>query len=121
MALKDMEIRAFQPSATPYKRADSGGLYIEVFPNGSKLWRWKFRVAGKEKRLALGAYPTVSLKSARDRRDAERAKLDKGVDPAIDRKRGKAAAKISVCQWRQSTDEREYDERVIQAHGLRQG
>ena len=95
MALKDMEIRAFQPSATPYKRADSGGLYIEVFPNGSKLWRWKFRVAGKEKRLALGAYPTVSLKSARDRRDAERAKLDKGVDPAIDRKRGKAAAKIS--------------------------
>jgi integrase len=95
MSLRDTEIRAFQPGATPYRKADSGGLYLEIFPNGSKLWRWKFRVAGKEKRLALGAYPAISLKAARDRRDVERAKLEKGVDPAIDRKRTKAAAKIS--------------------------
>jgi hypothetical protein len=52
MALKDPEIRAFQPIDNPYKRADGGGLYLEIFPNGSKLWRWKFRVNGKEKRLA---------------------------------------------------------------------
>ncbi|MBJ7377413.1 Arm DNA-binding domain-containing protein, partial [Sphingobium sp.] len=51
MALKDTEIRALKPRDKPYRKADSGGLYIEVFPNGSKLWRWKFRVAGKEKRL----------------------------------------------------------------------
>jgi integrase len=97
MALKDAEIRAFLPIDTPYKRADSGGLYIEVFPHGSKLWRWKFRSGGKEKRLALGSYPEVSLKAARERRDAERAKLEQGVDPAIARKRGKAAAKISAA------------------------
>ena len=97
MALKDAEIRAFRASDTPYKRADSGGLYIEVFPNGSKLWRWKFRVAGKEKRMALGAYPTVSLADARKRRDAEKKKLEFGTDPAIDRKRAKAAAKISAA------------------------
>ena len=65
MALTDAEIRAFQRLDTPYKRADGGGLYLEVFPNGSKLWRWKFRANGKEKRLALGVYPTVSLKAAR--------------------------------------------------------
>ena len=54
MALTDAEIRGFRPIDTPYKRAHSGGLYLEVFPNGSKLWRWKFRANGKEKRLALG-------------------------------------------------------------------
>ena len=56
MALKDTEISALKPREKHYRRADSGGLYLEVFPNGSKLWRWKFRVGGKEKRLALGAY-----------------------------------------------------------------
>jgi len=97
MALKDTEIRALKPLDKPYRKADSGGLYLEVFPNGSKLWRWKFRVAGKEKRLALGAYPAVSLKEARAKRDDEKMKLLKGVDPALDRKRGKAAAKISAA------------------------
>ncbi|AGH50316.1 symbiosis island integrase [Sphingomonas sp. MM-1] len=97
MALKDTEIRAFRPLDKPYRKADSGGLYLEVFPNGSKLWRWKFRIAGKEKRLALGAYPAVSLKEARATRDDEKAKLLKGVDPALDRKRGKVAAKISAA------------------------
>ncbi len=97
MALTDAEIRGFRAIDTPYKRADGGGLYLEVFPNGSKLWRWKFRANGKEKRLALGVYPTVSLKAARQRRDAERAKLDGGFDPAIERKRGKATAKLSAA------------------------
>lgn len=97
MALTDAEIRGFRPIDTPYKRADGGGLYLEVFPNGSKLWRWKFRANGKEKRLALGAYPTVSLKAARQKRDAERAKLEGGFDPAIERKRGKATAKLSAA------------------------
>lgn len=97
MALKDAEIRAFPAIDTPYKKADGGGLYLEIFPNGSKLWRWKFRVNGKEKRLALGAYPQVSLKDARQRRDAQRAKLVEGIDPAIDRKRSKAAALVSAA------------------------
>lgn len=97
MALKDTEIRALKPRQKNYRKADSGGLYLEVFPNGSKLWRWKFRVAGKEKRLALGAYPTVSLKDARAKRDEEKAKLLGGTDPALERKRGKVAAKISAA------------------------
>ncbi len=61
--------------------ADSGGLYLEVSPNGSKRWFWKYRKAGKEMRLALGSYPAVSLKAARQARDA--AKIDKagGTDP----------------------------------------
>jgi integrase len=97
MALKDTEIRALKPREKNYRKADSGGLYLEVFPNGSKLWRWKFRVGGKEKRLALGAYPTVSLKDARAKRDEEKAKLLGGMDPALERKRGKVAAKISAA------------------------
>ena len=97
MSLKDTEIKALKPREKNYRKADSGGLYIEVFPNGSKLWRWKFRVAGKEKRLALGAYPAVSLKDARAKRDEEKAKLSSGLDPALERKRGKVAAKISAA------------------------
>lgn len=95
MALKDAEIRAFQPMDTPYKKADGGGLYLEIFPNGSKLWRWKFRVGPKEKRLALGPYPAVSLANARKRRDVERLKLEEGIDPALNRKKEKASAKLS--------------------------
>jgi len=97
MALKDTEIRALKPREKNYRKADSHGLYLEVFPNGSKLWRWKFRAGGKEKRLALGAYPTVSLKDARAKRDEEKAKLLGGMDPALERKRGKVAAKISAA------------------------
>lgn len=97
MALKDTEIRALKAREKHYRKADSGGLYLEVFPNGSKLWRWKFRVGGKEKRLALGAYPAISLKEARAKRDDEKAKLLKGIDPALERKRGKVAAKISAA------------------------
>jgi integrase len=96
MALTDKQIRAFKPDTKSYKRSDSKGLYVEVMPTGSKLWRLKFRVAGKEKRLALGAYPEVSLAEARKRRDEHRATLEQGKDPALERKREKVAAKISA-------------------------
>ncbi len=65
MSLKAAEISAFRAGDTPYKKADAKGLYLEIFPNGSKLWRWKYRFAGKEKRLALGAWPDVTLAKAR--------------------------------------------------------
>lgn len=96
MPLKDLEIRALKPREKPYKKADSGGLYVEVVPSGSKLWRWKFRANGVEKRLALGAYPAVSLADARKLRDAERVKLSEGVDPALARKRDKILARLSA-------------------------
>ena len=62
--------------------ADAGGLYLEVSAAGTKAWRWKYRVAGVEKRLTLGRYPEVSLAAARVARDAARLTLRQGVDPA---------------------------------------
>lgn len=96
MPLKDAEIRAIRAIDTPIKKADGKGLYVEAFPNGSKLWRFKYRLAGKEKRLALGAYPEVSLAEARKRCNDARAQVAKGIDPLLERKREKAAAKISA-------------------------
>lgn len=66
----------------PGRHFDGGGLYLEVTPAGGRYWRWKFRFLGKEKRLAFGVYPEVSLKEARERRDAARRTLDRGDDPA---------------------------------------
>lgn len=105
MALKALEIKAFQPLSTPYRKTDEKGLYIEVFPNGSKLWRFKYRHAGKEKRLALGAYPEVSLADARQMRDDARKQVQEGIDPAHTRKMGKIAAKVSAGNSFQSLAE----------------
>jgi len=69
---------------------DGGGLYLEVSPAGGKLWRLKYRFDGKEKRLALGIYPDVGLKDARDRRDLARKLLADGIDPGQHRKATKA-------------------------------
>lgn len=96
MPLKDLEIKATKPDKKPFKKADGKGLYIEVFPNGSKLWRLKYRFAGKEKRLALGSYPEISLADARKRRDDARAILEQGNDPSVVRRKEKAAAKVSA-------------------------
>jgi hypothetical protein len=65
---------------------DGGGLYLEVLPAGGKYWCWKYRFAGKEKRLALGVYPEVSLKEARDGRDEVRRLLRQRIDPSEHRK-----------------------------------
>lgn len=80
-----------EPTTKPYKMGDAGGMYLEVSPAGGKLWRFKYRFAGKEKRLALGSYPDTSLADARDKRDAARKLLAAGVDPAEQRKAAKAA------------------------------
>lgn len=96
MALRDSEVRAARPGTKPVRRADCKGLYVEIFPNGSKLWRLKYRVAGKEKRLALGAYPEVSLADARKKRDAARSQIADGIDPSLERKRRKAAAQLGA-------------------------
>ncbi|QLC22075.1 tyrosine-type recombinase/integrase [Parasphingopyxis sp. CP4] len=97
MALTAAEIRAFKPAYKPFKRADGRGLYIEVFPNGSKLWRWKYRVSGKEKRLALGAWPEVSLAKARELLAEARGQLNEGIDPSVHRKKLKATAQFEAA------------------------
>jgi integrase len=91
MPLTDTAIRKAKPAEKPHRMADSGGLYLEVSPAGGKLWRWKYRFGGKEKRLALGAYPDTGLKDARDKRDAARKLLAEGTDPGEARKASKAA------------------------------
>src|SRR5579875_2021166 len=61
------------------------GLFLLVNPGGSKLWRWRYRFDGKEKLMALGEYPIVSLAQARERQFAERKKLEAGIDPMAER------------------------------------
>jgi integrase len=89
--LTDKAIRAARPGAKPYKLSDGGGLYLFVKPNGSRLWRMKYRVDGIEKTLSFGAYPQVSLSLARERRDESKRLTAKGVDPGAKRKAEKAA------------------------------
>jgi integrase len=77
------------PETKPRKLSDGGGLYLEIMPNGSKYWRMKYRFAGKEKRLALGVYPEVSLAQAREGRDEARKLLAAGQDPSETKKETK--------------------------------
>lgn len=74
--------------------SDTGGLYLEVAPNGSKRWFWKYYFGGKEKRLALGAYPDISLKAARTSRDDARQLHRTGVDPAHQRQVEKLSRRV---------------------------
>lgn len=67
----------------PYKLADGRGLYLLVNPNGSKLWKLKYRFAGIEKKLSLGAYPEVSLAAARDAREEARKQLSNNIGPGV--------------------------------------
>ena len=84
MALNDTMIRAAKPKERAWKLSDEKGLYLLVSPTGSKLWRLKFRVNGKEKKLSFGAYPDVTLKDARRLRDDARAAHAAGVEVLAD-------------------------------------
>lgn len=81
MPLTDAKVRALKPREKTYRISDAGGLYVEVAPNGSRYWRMKYRIAGKEKRLAFGVYPDVSLADAREKRDVAKKILAAGGDP----------------------------------------
>jgi integrase len=86
MPLNDVKLRTLN---TPGKHFDGGGLYLEVTAAGGRYWRLKYRFGGKEKRLAFGVYPEVTLKMARQKRDAARRLLDDGADPGEARKEAK--------------------------------
>ena len=94
MKLSDKECKAFKPKDKPYKKADGFGMYLEIMPNGSKYWRLKYRYNGKEKRLALGVYPDVSLKEAREKRDEARKNLAADIDPSFAKQSEKRQARI---------------------------
>lgn len=96
MPLTDAKIRALKPKEKTYRLGDAGGLYVEVATNGSRYWRMKYRVAGKEKRLAFGVYPDVSLADAREKRDAAKKILAAGGDPGETKKAEKLAQKLNA-------------------------
>ena len=96
MALTDVAIRNARPGPKPIKLADSGGLHLLVTPAGGKHWRLKYRVDGKEKQLAIGPYPEISLSEARKRRDAARALLARGMDPSREKQRDKVRARAEA-------------------------
>jgi len=81
-AISDAALRALKPSDKPYKHAAGGGLYLEVTPGGSKLWRWKYRIDGKENRYAMGSYPELSLREAREKVESARKLVKQGLHPA---------------------------------------
>ena len=76
----------------PIRLFDEGGLYLEISPSGGKLWRLKYRFGGKEKRLAFGAYPEITLADARERRDQGRKLLANDVDPSEHKEAQKSAS-----------------------------
>ena len=79
--LSDSKIKASKPLDKPYKLADEKGMYLLISPNGGKYFRLKYRFAGKEKVLALGVYPEITLKQARIERDKAEVLLTQGIDP----------------------------------------
>ena len=95
MPLTDTAIRNAKPRRKVVKLSDGGGLYILIQPHGTKLWRMGYRISGKQKTLALGIYPTVSLADARARRDAAKKFLKDGVDPSVQRKLEKQASVVT--------------------------
>jgi integrase len=92
--LTELQCRSAKPRTTPYKLADSRGLYLFVTPTGYRSFRWKYRFERKEKTLVLGPWPELSLKEARDRRDEAARTLRAGEDPSK-RARLQAAAKAA--------------------------
>ena len=97
MALTDVKVRTAKPLDKPYKLADGGGLYLLVNANGSRYWRMKYRVMGREKLLSIGVYPDVSLAVARQKRDEARRSLAAGDDPGAIKKAEKQARKIATA------------------------
>ena len=86
MALTDTRLRALKRSQEVGRYTDGNGLVLDVKPSGALLWRYRYRIGKKENLYAIGAYPEVSLKEARDERDEARKLVRKGIHPAHQRK-----------------------------------
>ena len=138
MVLTDTEVRKAKPGDKPFKMTDGRGLFLLVQPGGSKLWQYKYGFGGKQKLMALGQYPVITLAMARERHLAARKLLASGTDPMASRKEEKTAEKAStegsfqtvaalwLAQWRDGQTERHagYVERrmtadILPALGMR--
>ena len=85
MSLTDAKIRNTKPGPRPIKLADGGGLYLEVRPTGAKLWRFRYRIAGKENVFAIGDYPSIALAEVRAEHGKARALVKQGIHPSHSR------------------------------------
>ncbi|WP_082746903.1 tyrosine-type recombinase/integrase [Burkholderia sp. MSMB1826] len=127
--LTDVEIRQAKAGNKPTKLTDGDGLYLLVKPSGSKLWRYKYRIAGKENLFAIGEYPTINLQEARAARDHARELVRNGLHPSHARQEalsarineGKATFRAVSDEWlekkRKTWTERHYGEilRMLEA------
>lgn len=95
--LTEAAIKQAKPKDKPYRLADGGGKYLEVVPAGSKYWRLKYRYVGKEKRLALGVYPAITLATAREKARLAKTELAEGNDLGELKKQAKLAKHASVA------------------------
>jgi integrase len=93
--LNDTRVRTAKGCERPIKLSDSGGLYLLIQPHGSKLWRLAYRFGGKQKTLAIGVYPTITLKQAREKRDDAKRLLATNMDPSTQRRLEKLSASTS--------------------------
>ncbi|GKW25438.1 hypothetical protein PEC311524_30320 [Pectobacterium carotovorum subsp. carotovorum] len=93
--LTDSKVRSAKPLAKSYKLTDSQGLYLTVSTSGAKLWYFRYRLGGKENRLAFGPYPQTTLAEAREKRDAARKLLASGISPSQLRKTNNPAVEES--------------------------
>lgn len=96
MKLTAKACESAQPKEKPYKMFDGKGLFLEVMPNGSKYWRLKYRMGSKEKKLALGVYPDVTLKKARIDREKARELIAENIDPSKEKIAKKATAELKA-------------------------
>ncbi|HFF9547853.1 TPA: tyrosine-type recombinase/integrase [Klebsiella pneumoniae] len=97
MKLTARQVDTSRPKDKPYKLSDGGGLYLLVNPNGSRYWRLKYRIAGKEKLLALGVYPDITLAEARQKRADAKKVLAAGGDPGQEKQEEKQAKEQAVA------------------------
>jgi integrase len=95
MALTDLQIRSAKPGSRLVKLSDGGGLQLWITPEGAKRWRLAYRFDGKQKLLAIGVYPTISLREVREAREEAKRLLAAGRDPTVEKKLSKAAKAVA--------------------------
>lgn len=98
MTICDLDCRHAKPKDKSYRLADSGGLYLDIKPTGTKIWRLRYKIYGKEKLLTIGEYPKVTLIMAREKRDQAKDKLNLGIDPAQEKQEQKKQARFKQTQ-----------------------
>jgi integrase len=112
MPLTDIKIKNAKIKDKQYKLTEGEGMYLLVHPNGGKYWRLKYKFAGKEKTLALGTYPTISLVEARDKRFSAKKQIAEGIDPSQEKQEQKLQQILSsensfeniARQWHQKNN-----------------